>query len=159
KLWSRLRAEGRVATVRLRRKDELLMRMLNVTPRGMSRVELLEGYRDLCDKIYSWESILTRLRGWVSAVTRPPRVREAPFTEAMRDQLLLAAGVLWGMSAAELADLGDTLEHAKRTAPPLLPRLAHFIGENRLLQRYHRAALPGYEPMLELERKGDLVED
>lgn len=158
-LWARLRAEGRVATVRLRRKEDVHRVMLNVTPGGMSRVELLEGYRDLCKKLYSWESILTRLRGWVSAVTRPPRVREAAFTEAMRDQLLAMARDSWGTSASELADLADTLEHAKRTAPHLLPRLAHYIGDNRFLQRAYLDGLPGLEAMIALEQKGDLVQD
>lgn len=159
RLWLRLRSEGRVATVRLRRKEDLPRRMLNVTPAGMSRVELIEGYRDLCRRVYSWRAIFERLRGWVSGVTRPPRVREAAPTEAFYDQLLGAARGLWGMSAAELSDLGDTLDHAKRTAPHLMPRLVNFIGENRFLQRHYMECLPGYERMLELEREGDLVQD
>jgi radical SAM superfamily enzyme YgiQ (UPF0313 family) len=159
KLWVRLRAEGRAATIRLRRKGDVPAVMLNVTPGGMSRVELLEGYRDLGKKIYSWESILTRLRGWVSGVTRPPRVREAAFTEARRDHLLAMARSSWGMSAVELSDLGDTLDHAKRTAPYLLPRLAYLIAENYHVRRYHSNRLTGYDRMLELERSGDLEQD
>jgi hypothetical protein len=159
KLWLRLRSEGRVATVRLRKKEDLPKWTLGVTPAGMSRIELIEGYLDLCKKVFSWEAIFARLRGWVSGVTRHPRVREAAFTEDMRDQLLSAARVSWGMSASELADLGDTLEHGKRTAPHLLPRLAHFIGENRYLKRHYLESRASYEPYLELERKGDLVQD
>lgn len=159
KLWARLRGEGRVATVRLRRREEPLGWIPNITPRGMSRLELVEGYRGLCEKIHSWEAILARLRGWISGVQRPPRVREAPFTLALRDRFLSEVSRAWGLPSAERAGIGDTLDHARSVAPYLLPRVVWFLLQSEWLRRYSARFFVGYERLQELERSGDLVED
>ncbi|APR78046.1 Hypothetical protein A7982_03393 [Minicystis rosea] len=159
KLWARLRGEGRVATVRLRRKEEPLGLIPNITPRGMSRVELIEGYRGLCEKIHAWDAILARIRGFVSGVRRAPRAREAPFTDASRDRFLAEASRAWRLSPSEHAAIGDTLEHTKRVAPHLLPRVAWYLVQSEWLSRYSKRFFIGYERLLELEKTGDLVAD
>jgi hypothetical protein len=159
RLWARLRAEGRVATIRLRRKDQVIGVKLNVTPRGMTRVELIEGFRALCDRLYTWPAILERLQGWVSGVRRPPRVNEGAFTEAMRDRFMTEIGRSWGLSAGEHAAIGDTLEHTARVAPYLLPRLIHFLCDNQIIRTEYGIYFQGYEHMIDLERRGELVQD
>jgi hypothetical protein len=159
KLWARMRGEGRVATVRLRRKEEPIGLVPNITPRGMSRVELIEGYRGLCAKIHAWESIHARIRGWISGVARPPRVREAPFTDASRDRFLAETSRAWGLTAEERADVADTLDHARRVAPPLLPRVVWYLLQAEWLRRYSARFFVGYERLLQLERSGDLIPD
>jgi hypothetical protein len=159
RLWARLRGEGRVATVRLRRKDEAPGAILNVTPGGMSRVELLEGYHALCEKLNSWPAILERIRGWISGVCRAPRVNEGSLTEAMRDRFMTEIGRSWGLSAGEHAAIGDTLAHMARVAPYLLPRVAHFLSFNQSTRLEYANYFTGYEKVIELERRGELIQD
>ncbi|MFT3764355.1 MAG: radical SAM protein [Minicystis sp.] len=159
KLWARMRGEGRVATVRLRRKEEPIGLIPNITPRGMSRVELLEGYRALCAKIHAWDAILARLRAFVSGVKRPPRVREEAYDDTACDRFLAEASRAWGLAPVERDGIGDTLAHVRRVAPYLLPRVVWFLLQSEWLRRYGARFFIGYDRLLELERSGDLVQD
>lgn len=59
--------------------DRLTKRFItNVIPKRMSRVELMQGYRDLYARIYNWKSFKERMLGFVSLFKRPPMVRQAP---------------------------------------------------------------------------------
>ncbi|APR88153.1 hypothetical protein A7982_13502 [Minicystis rosea] len=159
KLWARMRGEGRVATVRLRRKEAPIGMIPNITPRGMSRLELIDGYRGLCQKIHAWEAIFARLRAFVSGVWRPPRVREEPFSDTVCDRFITEASRAWGLTAAERDGIGDTLSHARTVAPYLLPRVVWFLVQSEWLRRYSARFFVGFDRLRELERSGDLVVD
>lgn len=159
RLWVRLRAEGRLASLYQGREEEPVRVELNYIPRGMSRVELLEGYYELCQRVYAWEAFNTRLRGWVAGVRRLPRVVEPAFTRAMGERLLAELGRKCGLSPRDLGDLGDTLEHTRRVAPELLPRVVYFILQHEWTRRTRQELFVGFDQLLERERAGRLVAD
>lgn len=159
RLWVRLKAEGRVSSLYQGPEQEPVRLDLNYIPKGMSRVELLEGYRELCERVHSWEAFNTRLRGWLAGVRRLPRVVEPPFTRAMGERLVADMGRGWQLSPRELGDLGDTLEHTRRVAPELLHRVVFFILQNEWVRRTREELFSGFEELLARERAGRLVAD
>jgi len=82
-LWVRLQQESRVLDVSDIYSDSPKV-VTNIIPKGMSRIELLEGYRELLRKSRSWESFERRTLAFLSSVTREPKV--APPSPAVRQQ-------------------------------------------------------------------------
>ncbi|WP_437549651.1 radical SAM protein [Sorangium sp. So ce367] len=158
-LWVRLRSEGRIAYLRRHATSEPNPAVLNLIPRGMSRVELIEGHRDLITRIYDWDAACARIRGWAAMVHRAPRVEEELLSRAACDRFLGEAARSWALSAAERELLGDTIGEALRVAPHLINRVVFFLIKNQLQRRRHERSLPLYESVLEGERRGDLVVD
>jgi radical SAM superfamily enzyme YgiQ (UPF0313 family) len=77
RLWRRLRAEGRVIDP-LKITANVTQRIFNnVIPKGLTRVELMKGFRDLYLKVFAWPSFEERMINWIKIVDRPPNVRQA----------------------------------------------------------------------------------
>jgi len=82
-LWVRLQQEGRVVDVSDIYLDSPKV-VSNILPKGMSRVELLEGYRELLQKSRAWDSFERRILAMLASVKREPKV--APLSPAVRQQ-------------------------------------------------------------------------
>ncbi|TFX17746.1 hypothetical protein DEO08_26405, partial [Escherichia coli] len=81
KLWTRLRAEGRLATPRRAHAKDRGAIVLNVMPLGMTRPQLLEGFRDLVERLSTWDAACERIRGFIAGIQRPPQVEEPHWPE------------------------------------------------------------------------------
>ena len=73
RLWRRLREENRVIDI-FKITNKVTRRIIsNVIPKRMSRIELMQGFRDLYARVFSWESFQERMIGFVSLANRPPQ--------------------------------------------------------------------------------------
>ncbi|HYH95732.1 radical SAM protein [Hyalangium sp.] len=158
-LWMRLRSEGRIAYLRRRMTGEPTLATLNIIPKQMSRVELLEGYHSLVMRLNDWSAACARLQGWVAMVQRPPQVREPLLSPAACDRFLEEATRSWGVSAAERSLIGDTLSETLRSAPHLINRVVFFLVRNHLQRKGYERSLGIFGTILEAERRGELVFD
>ena len=158
-LWVRLRAEGRIASLRSSGPNELAKISLNIVPKQMSRVELLEGYRELVWRMYAWEASCARIRGWAAMCQRPPRVEEPTFTRDTRDRFLAGALEKWELSAGDGAAIADTLEEILRSAPYLLSRALFFLVQIQSERKRYARIFQGFEQVIAAERAGALVQE
>lgn len=94
-LWMRLQQQDRVIDVDHIYSDAPRV-VCNIIPKGMSRIELLEGYRRLLEEVRSWEGFRRRLRGFVAGVARRPRVK--PPTRRRQLQML-GRGLLFALKS------------------------------------------------------------
>ncbi len=82
-LWVRLQRENRVVDVS-DIYDESPKVVSNIIPKGMTRVEMLEGYARLLADVRSWESFTRRMKAFIGGIKRKPNV--APPSPAVRAQ-------------------------------------------------------------------------
>ncbi len=159
RLWTRLRAEGRLATPRRAPAKDRGAIVLNVLPLGMTRPQLLEGFRDLVERLSTWDAACDRIRRFLADIQRPPRVEEAPWPEAVTDRFLREATAAWALTPPERQALGDTLAEVRRAAPAMLPRAVFFLARNQNERRRHERLFTDFDAVLAAERRGDLVPD
>jgi radical SAM superfamily enzyme YgiQ (UPF0313 family) len=152
KLWSRLRLEGRVVSMQTLRGKGHPRTYTNILPKLLSRVQLLEGYRDLLQRLYRWEAFAERMIGLASAVTRPPRVREQPLS---LEEALRLTGTLPDDAGAHDA-MRAILEHTTRVAPFMLRRVKNLIVQHHKYRGTLQRLYPQIEDQLEIERRADL---
>jgi radical SAM superfamily enzyme YgiQ (UPF0313 family) len=159
KLWARLRQEDRVVALRTAANVPSALR-LKLQPAGMSRVELLEGFRFLNHKVHEWSEIADRLRGWVSLVTRPPRVSERTLDRDDAVWLLREMRDKLGIGPADLAHIEGALEHTWQVAPFMCNRVVAAIFRNAYNKKM-RATFSDdqFREAVAAEKKGDLVRD
>ena len=158
-LWQRLRSEGRIAYLRGRMTGEASVAKLNLIPKRMSRLELLEGFQSLVTRLYDWSTACARLRGWASGVRRPPAVQEPRLSPAACDHFLAQVARTWGVSPAEHDEIGDTMRETLRSAPHLINKVVFFLVKNQTQRQSHERSRSAYENILEAERRGELVID
>ncbi len=82
-LWVRLQRDNRVVDVEDIYDDSPKV-VTNIIPKGMTRVELLEGYLRLITEVRSWPSFAKRMKAFISGITRKAKV--APPSPAVRAQ-------------------------------------------------------------------------
>lgn len=88
-LWVRLQQENRVVDVEDIYDDSPKV-VTNIIPKGMTRVELLEGYLRLITEVRSWPSFVKRMKAFLSGITRKAKV--APPSPAVRAQRMEKLG-------------------------------------------------------------------
>ncbi len=152
RLWRRLHAEGRVIDA-FAIADKSTQRLFNnIIPKRMSRVELMEGFADLYEKLFSWESFKERMFGFVSLVNRPPKI----LREEESLQELLALGPDMNLDKESCGALAEIFEFTDKTAPFLLGRVRELAIQ---FVRYRHSAydfIPGLRQQIELESSGKL---
>ncbi|RYZ36782.1 MAG: radical SAM protein [Myxococcaceae bacterium] len=159
KLWTRLRAEGRLATPRKAPSRDRGAIVLNVMPLGMTRPQLLEGFRDLVERLSTWDAACERIRGFIAGIQRPPQVVEPAWPEAVTDRFLREATDAWALTPGERRAVGDTLLEVRRAAPTMLPRTVFFLARNQNERRRHERLFTDFDAVLDAERKGDFIPD
>jgi len=154
RLWARLRRAGRVVSL-VKEKDRLghPRSYTNIIPKGMSRVELMEGYLGLLKRVYSWESFTERICGFVSLVRRRPNVRFERFAPEGVEALGSSLGLDFeGQDAIE-----EIFAHTYRTAPYMAGRVKELIVQHVKYGESVAALLPQLERQIEFERLGKFI--
>jgi hypothetical protein len=151
KLWSRLRQEGRVVDLSQARNVLGHPRSYtNILPKMMSRVELLQGYRDLLVRVHEWSSFSERIRGFVSLVRRPPQVRERPLSAEEALRLCDAPGQ--GPEAARAIE--EIIRHTEAVAPYMMRRVKVIIVQYQSYLKTLKDLIPHLDWQIRLESSG-----
>jgi radical SAM superfamily enzyme YgiQ (UPF0313 family) len=159
KLWARLREENRLVKLRTSASIPLGLNV-DIMPKRMSRVEFLEGWRSVIEAVYRVDAMCERLRGWVSMVTRPPRVRERIPSLDFCVRLFRSLQGKMGLSDADLREVEGTLEHTHTVAPFMVPKVLTAMFRNDFARRYRAFFTEEqFRDVIEQEKKGDLVPD
>ena len=124
-LWTRLQLEDRVADV-----SEFFFEApkvaCNIIPKRMTRVELLQGYRRLLEQSRSWEGFQSRIKAFVSSVTRKPHL--PPPSLAVRqkrmERLDKAREAITKLPEDARTAIMDVVAHTLQTAPYMLEKVA-----------------------------------
>lgn len=152
RLWSRLRLEGRVlAPGNLAAKGHPRT-YTNIVPKRMTRAQLIAGHGRLLEMVNSWDSFKTRLCGFVSLVTRPPRVREARL--AADDVRRLASQLSVGEEGRRAIE--DIVAHTTRVAPFMMRRVKRLIVQHVAYQATLARHLPQIARQVEIESGGEM---
>jgi radical SAM superfamily enzyme YgiQ (UPF0313 family) len=158
RLWAQLRSDDRI--VQLRTPPRARNLVVQIQPRRMTRIQLLEGLRWLHQRVYDWDLVGERLRGWADLVTRPPRVAALPLPLDRAVAAFRGLSDELGLSPAALAAIEGTLEHTHEVAPFLLDRVVNCLFSNDYERRYRGAySDDDFREAIALEEKGDLVTD
>jgi radical SAM superfamily enzyme YgiQ (UPF0313 family) len=164
KLWTRLREEGRLVKIRKEARGEKEHYhhttghgSLNIMPKGMTRVQLMEGYRDLVIRMFEWTAIRDRLCGWVDMVTRPPTVNEKLLTEKEAELFVTAADKSLGLNDEGRKILREIMGHALSTKPYLINKLIRILNRNVGYKKEFTMGIPNLETQISAEKNGEVT--
>jgi radical SAM superfamily enzyme YgiQ (UPF0313 family) len=154
RLWRRLRTEGRVADV-FKVTGQLTQRIFNnVIPKQMTRVQLMQGFHDLYEKLFTWDSIRGRILGWMSLIQRAPNVRPSNVASAATLDKLVTALKL---DAEARAAIDEMFRVTAEKAPFMQDRVREMIIQFIRYGRSARSLLPKLRKQIELESTGQLT--
>ncbi|MHC4258980.1 MAG: B12-binding domain-containing radical SAM protein [Planctomycetota bacterium] len=155
KLWARLRQEGRVVSIPLAVRNKLghSRSCTNIIPKLMTRQELMQSYRHLLERVYSWESFTERMHGFVSVVRRPPKVPQTPV--GMEDIASLLNTLKVGPEGRKAVE--DILKNTAQKAPKLMARVEALIVQHAKYRESINKLLPQIDRQIELESTGKLT--
>lgn len=153
RLWRRLRAEGRMidaASI----ADSSTQRLFNNTiPKRMSRVELMQGFRDLYARLFTWESFYERMICFVSLVARVPKVRLSPVSI----QELMQLGIKLNLEPEACQAMNEIFRYTEQKASFLLGRVKELVIQFIRYRESVHDFLPGLNRQIELESSGKLI--
>lgn len=154
RLWTRLRQEGRVVSL-VKVKDQLghPRSYTNIIPKRMSRVELMNGYRYLLEKVYSWESFSERIKGFISHVRYSIKVHGDPITFEEMDKL----GVSQNLGKEESSTIGEILTYADQKNPETKTRVMELIIQHIRYRESINMLLKQLDRQIDLESEGTLT--
>jgi radical SAM superfamily enzyme YgiQ (UPF0313 family) len=154
KLWARLRLEGRVVSMP-KAKDMLghPRSYTNIIPKLLTRVELMQGYKALLQKVYSWPSFTERICGFVSLANRPPRVQGSVTT---KEEMVWLGNSMVGEPEGREA-IAEMTEHTIRRAPFLMRRVKELVIQHAKYRESLEKLLLQLDRQIELESTGKLV--
>ncbi len=159
-LWRKMVERGQVVTEagafeRGRFSDQFDGYYFNTIPKLMTRVELMEGYRDLYMDLFRWENIGIRNAGWMRLLRRPPEIPEPRYSDRGRRQLLddLDRRRLLDVQARRTID--ELTEICREEAPSLWHRLTILITMQAHIRRLLSSQMvPSLNHQVERERSG-----
>ncbi|MFH1417793.1 MAG: radical SAM protein [Planctomycetota bacterium] len=151
RLWSRLRRQGRVITL-ANLKDRLghARSYTNIIPERLSRIELMEGYRDLLLRTHGWGAFKARMTNLISLVRRRPNVREEMMSTEEAERLCFLPSV----SCEGRQVIREIIEHAWRVSPFMIRRLTMPIIQFAKYRETLDDLIPQIDRQIELERTG-----
>lgn len=145
-LWVRLQRENRVVDVEDIYDDSPKV-VTNILPKGMTRVELLEGYLRLIQEVRSWPSFSRRMKAFISGITRKNNV--APPSPRVRAQRMEKIG-----KARE--SLGWLPEDARNSISELImftlqqaPHMIEHVGVLTMQHAMDHALLPYHAEIIQ----------
>ncbi len=152
KLWQRLMREKRVIDLTPNRR--LLghpRSFTNIIPARLTRVELMQGFRDLLDRAYAWDQFDERIRGFVMlAKDRPAPMNGADVSpEDIIDRVDVDED-----AAAVIVDL---IRYTREVAPSLLGKVRTLVLQHAKYCETIRGLLPQIERQIDLEQRGKMV--
>ncbi|MEK6798086.1 MAG: alpha/beta fold hydrolase [Planctomycetota bacterium] len=145
-LWVRLQREDRVVDVSEIYTDAPKC-VSNIIPKGMTRVELLEGYRRLITELRSWPSFARRMKAFLSGIKRKPNVAApSPAVRAQRmERMMKARGALDSVPKEARDAVTEILMHAMQTTPYLI----EHVGILLLQQAMDNALIPAHGDVIQ----------
>lgn len=153
RLWKRMRKDGRLLKTEMEGRFYGNPGTTNILPKNMSRAELLTGYLGLIEKVYDWPNFAERIKGFVSNVSRKPRVPKG--IKYYKRVLQFIYFVLARMDGESRKIVMDIVWHTLKKAPFMLPRLTGFI-----IRQYgyaHRPKLQkSIEELIRMEKAGEI---
>ncbi len=153
RLWRRLREEGRVIDI-FNITDKVTRRIIsNVIPKGMSRIELMQGFREMYSRVFSWESFRERMIGFVCLSNRPLRV---PQDEVSAEELM-KLGSSMGLDPDACTAMNDIFEYTAWKAPYLLARVKQLVIQFVRYSQSARNLIPVLNEQIELESSGRMT--
>jgi radical SAM superfamily enzyme YgiQ (UPF0313 family) len=161
RLWRRLRQEGRVLDISKIKGDTKsgdgfkVRSYTNVVPKSMSRIELMQGFRDLSTVLYSWESYSQRMRGFLSNINRCPKVKEPPLTEAEIKNLKRAGG----LDTVARKAIEEIISHTSKVAPFMIRKVRMLTLQHAKHKLTFDNLRPYIERLINLESSGEISFD
>lgn len=155
-LWRQMVEAGRVveagAAERGRYRDDGGGYYFNTLPKKMSRVELMQGYSDLYERLYDWPMLLQRNQRWLDLQERPPELHETPYSDSELDTLLDNLDTRRLLDDAGRRMIHETVDYMRETAPYLWRRMAIVLTmQTHIRQSLHRHVLPALARQIEIE--------
>jgi hypothetical protein len=153
KLWVRLHKEGRVVEmVDLRPDDvETTDLLTNILPAGMTRLELLRGYRDLIQRVRAWPNFEARVRTMLGQIQRRPTQRRL---KVPRKLLTAAIKIFFSMDPAARRTAVRLFVHTRRRAPHMIPTVMKLFGAQYLAAQMLPSLLDTIDRQIQLETEG-----
>lgn len=144
--------EGRVIDV-FKITDKVTRRIIsNIQPKHMTRIQLMKGFKYLYERVFSWDSFLIRMKGFVSVVKRAPDV---PFhNEDLQDLLRFTSSL--EINEAERRAVNEIFTYTDLHAPFLLSRVKNLVIQFVRYSDSARKLTPKIERQIELESSGQL---
>jgi radical SAM superfamily enzyme YgiQ (UPF0313 family) len=153
RLWRRLREEGRVIDI-IKITDKVTRRIIsNVIPKRMSRLELMQGFRSLYDRVFSWKSFEERIVGFVTLVKRAPNVRQ----DSVSMDKLLTLGKTLELDQDACRSIEKIFRVTEDKAPYLLGRVKQLVIQFVRYSNSARNLIPILDSQIELEATGKLT--
>ena len=152
KLWVRLHKEGRVVEMVDLRPDDLETTDLltNILPAGMTRLELLSGYRNLLQRVRDWRNFEARVKTMVSQVRRRPTHRR----KVSGRLLVMAAKAFFSMDRQARRTALRLFLYTRRRAPHMVPTVMRLFGAQYLSARRLPVWLETIDKQIRLETEG-----
>lgn len=150
RLWRRLRQEGRVIDAFAIADNSSQRLFNNIIPKRMTRVELMQGFRRLYARLFTWESFRERMMGFISLADYQPRI--LTHTAGGEETTSLAANLK--LDAEDCEAMEQIFTHTRKNAPYLLGRVKELVIQ---FIRYRQSVfdfLPGLDRQIELEQSG-----
>ncbi len=159
-LWRKMIENGQIidagAFERGRYSDDYVGYNFNTLPKNMTRVELMEGYRDLYARLYEWDNIKLRNIGWLGLCDRLPQIPEQAFSQQALDLLLDQLdhrSLLDPAGRRMITEVGDA---CREIAPTLWSRLkVSIIMQAHVRQSLHKKILPSLTEQIRKEKSGE----
>lgn len=161
RLWRRLRREGRVLDITRIKGDSKSGNAFkprsytNIIPKAMTRKQLMEGYRKLAERLYSWESFSDRIRGFVSNVKRRPNVLEPMLSDEEMESLRQIG--LSGPDAGRAVD--EIVTHIQQAAPYMMRKVRMLTLQHARHKKTFDRLLPYIDRLVEYESSGKVQFD
>ncbi|MCK9419587.1 MAG: B12-binding domain-containing radical SAM protein [Nitrospirae bacterium] len=153
RLWRRLRGEGRVIDA-FSIADKSTQRLFNNTiPKLMTRVELMQGFRELYERLFSWGCFKERMLGFISLANRPFNFPQKE--EPLEKLLNLGPGLKLDREACDA--MAEIFTNAHQRAPYLMGRVKELVIQ---FVRYRESVhdfLPGLDKQIEHESSGKIT--
>lgn len=153
RLWKRLRKAGRLIKTHTEGRYFGNPGTTNIIPAKMTRWELHAGYLKLIQKVYDWENFAYRLKGFISGITRRPKVPRQ--LDQWKRLLPFARFIFGSLDAKNRRILLDIVWHTLRHRPYMLPRI---IGVT--MRQYGYAVRPklneAIQNQIDREKSGEL---
>lgn len=145
KLWYELQRAGRLIQV----SDQMFGEMMseqstNIIPKGMSRVELMEGLASHLEKVTDADHFLGRARRFIQGIAHRPsfKVDNEPSLWSVRKKMLrLLRYYLLEASAADRRVFLRILAETARKGPELMPRAMYAMICHQIEQAQAKPAL------------------
>ncbi len=159
RLWKRVRNEERLVRPPIKDDGEprpkkscsdestakgfTISPVTNIIPLNMTRIDLYSGYRELMQRVRDWGHFESRVRGMISQIRRPPKVRRQRLS--WRTVMGFFKFVLFSMEPEGRRVTLRLLFYTRFRAPFMLERVAGLI----VIQMLERAQLPLLEELID----------